>query len=144
MAENLFPVIELPKTITIKKQYDQSYKPSYQWDFEIGDFVRNGANKIPMCSGQEAYKTWCIKAIATERKTCLSYPHAIGAEMITAFQKPTQRTQESAIERTIKETLLVNPRTEYVRDFSFNWCADFVQVTFKVKAIGEEEFQLSV
>lgn len=144
MAAGLFPVIGVAETINAKDQYDRQYKPSYQWDFERGDFVRDGANKILTCSGVEAYKTWCMKAVNTERKTCLAYTGEIGAEMISAFRKPSRKTQESAIERTIRETLMTNPRTEYVRNFSFVWSGDSVIVRFTVKGIDYDSFQLEL
>ncbi len=144
MAGQLFPVIETPERIGVSNQYDRRYKRSWYWDFEKGDFARDGANRVPECDGLEAYKTWCMKAVATERKTCLSYTDEIGAEMIKAFEKPTQRAQESAIERTIKETLMTNPRTEYVRDFSFTWDSDSVAVAFTVKGIDYDSFRMEV
>ena len=144
MAEQLFPVIETPERIGASSQYDRRYKRSWCWDFEKGDFARDGANRVPECDGLEAYKTWCMKAVATERRTCLAYTSEIGAEMIAAFGKATQRAQESAIERTIKETLMTNPRTEYVRDFSFVWDSDSVVVSFTVKGIDYDSFRMEV
>lgn len=144
MAEQLFPVIETPEKIGVSSQYDQRYKRSYKWDFEMGDFARDGANRVSECNGLEAYKTWCTKAVATERRTCLAYPGEVGADMLDAFGKPSRRAQESAIERTIKETLMVNPRTEYVRDFSFAWANDLVTVAFTVKGIDYESFRVEI
>ncbi len=144
MAEGLFPVIGMAEAVSAKEQYDRQYKPSYLWDFEKGDFVRDGANKILTCSGIEAYKTWCIKAVNTERKTCLAYTNEIGSEMVSAFRKPSRKTQESAIERTIRETLMTNPRTEYVRNFSFTWSSDSVSVRFTVKGIEYDSFQMKL
>lgn len=141
---NLFPVIESPEQIGASSQYDQRYKRSWRWDFEAGDFARDGANRVPVCGGLEAYRTWCMKAVSTERKTCLAYTDEIGAEIEAAFRKPSQRAQESAIERTIKETLMTNPRTEYVRDFSFFWASDTVSVSFEVKGIDYDSFRLEL
>ena len=144
MAEQLFPVISTPEKVGVSGSYDRRYKGSYRWDFETGDFARDGAGRVPECDGLEAYKTWCIKAVATERKTCLAYPSEMGAEIAAAFGKPSRRAQESAIERTIKETLMTNPRTEYVRDFSFSWDSDSLAVAFTVKGIDYESFRVEV
>ena len=103
MSKSLFPVIETPE-IQAVQQYDRTYRESYQWDYQTGDFMRDGAKRIPKCDGAEAYKTWCMKAVMTERKTCLAYPDTVGAEINAAFQKPSRKAQESAIERTIRET----------------------------------------
>lgn len=143
MAETLFPVIETVKNQAVKR-YDRTYRKSYQWDYRAGDFARDGANRILQCDGADAYKTWCIKAVMTERKTCLAYPDTVGAEMMAAFQKPSQKAQESAIERTIRETLLANPRTESVQDFSFTWKSDSVMVAFTVKGINQDSFRMEV
>lgn len=144
MADRLFPVIKLQGQASAPGQYDKKDRRSYQWDFEKGDFSRNGANQVMECSGQEAYRTWCIKAVETQRRTCPAYPDEIGSEMEAAFRKPSQKAQESSIERTIKETLMVNPRTEYVRDFSFKWDSDSVRVSFLVKGIDQDGFRIDL
>lgn len=144
MAVNLFPVIDTPDRIGASEQYDRRYKRSYRWNLTEGDFARDGAARIVECDGLEAYRIWCIKAVMTERKACPAYTQDIGAEMEAAFRKPTRRAQESSIERTIKETLMTNPRTEYVRDFSFSWNSDTVQVSFTVKGIEYNSFRMEV
>lgn len=144
MAEKLFPVIDNEKTVGVRAQYDRSYRRSYRWNFATGDFERTGGNRIEMCDGLEAYYAWCMKAVETERKTCLAYPSGIGSEMVEAFRKPSRKAQESAIERTIKETLMANPRTEYVRDFLFVWESDSVSVSFTVKGIDYDGFRMEV
>ena len=55
-----------------------------------------------------------------------------------------RKAQESAIERTIRETLMTNPRTEYVRGFSFSWEKDSVRVSFTVKGIDYDSFPMEV
>ena len=132
MSENaLFPVVEVPELIEESERYDEKYKPSVAWDLEKGDFVRTGANQLVACDGREAYRVWCVKNALTERYTCMAYPDSIGTEM------------ESAVERTITEALLVNPRTEYVRGFSFTWNGDELHCNFTVKGIDWEEFPLA-
>lgn len=143
MSKSLFPVIETPE-IQAVQQYDRTYRESYQWDYQTGDFMRDGAKRIPKCDGAEAYKTWCMKAVMTERKTCLAYPDTVGAEINAAFQKPSRKAQESAIERTIRETLMANPRTESVQDFAFTWQSDIVQVAFTIKSINQDSFRMEV
>ena len=55
-----------------------------------------------------------------------------------------EKAVESAIERTISEALLVNPRTEYVRQFEFVWNGDAVSVSFVVKGVDIDEFKVSI
>lgn len=145
MGENaLFPTVEVPELIQESEQYDEKYKPSVAWDLEKGDFVRNGANQLIECEGREAYRVWCVKVVNTERWTCLAYPDSIGTEMESAAKEKSNGAVESAVERTITEALLVNPRTEYVRGFSFTWNGDELYCSFTVKGIEWEEFPLSV
>lgn len=136
--------VEVPELIQESEQYDEKYKPSVLWDLEAGDFVRNGANQLLECDGREAYRVWCVKVANTERYTCLAYSDSIGTEMESAIKEKSSGAVESAIERTITEALLVNPRTEYVRGFVFTWNGDSVVCSFNVKGIEWEEFPLSV
>ncbi len=143
MSENyLFPTVEVPELIEESEQYDEKYKPSVAWDLEKGDFVRNGANQLVACDGREAYRIWCVKMVNTERFVCLGYPDSLGTEMEDALKEKSNGAVESAVERTITETLLVNPRTEYVRGFSFAWNGDELYCKFTVKGIEWEEFPL--
>lgn len=145
MSENaLFPVVEVPELIEESERYDEKYKPSVAWDLEKGDFVRTGANQLVACDGREAYRVWCVKNALTERYTCMAYPDSIGTEMESALKEKSNGAVESAVERTITEALLVNPRTEYVRGFSFSWNGDELHCSFKVKGIDWEEFPLAV
>ena len=63
---------------------------------------------------------------------------------LRALKEKTNAAVESAVERTITEALLVNPRTEYVRGFEFTWNGDELFCSFTVKGIDWEEFPLSV
>lgn len=144
MSENaLFPVVEVPELIEESEQYDEKYKPSVAWDLEKGDFVRTGANQLVESNGREAYRVWCIKNVLTERYTCMAYQDSIGTEMEPALKEKSNGAVESAVERTITEALLVNPRTEYVRGFYFVWNGDELHCSFTVKGIDWEEFPLS-
>lgn len=145
MAESLFPTVEVPELLEETEQYDESYKPSVSWDLEKGDFVRNGANQLVQSTGKEAYKVWCVKMVCTERYSCLAYPDELGVEMEDALKEDSNSAVESAVERTISEALLVNPRTEYVRDFEFTWNGDELHCSFAVKGIEwEDDILLSV
>lgn len=140
MEENeLYPVIEVPDEEEDGGEYDTEYRRSVKWDFESGDFARNGSNQVMEADGYEAYATWCYKTAQTERGECLAYPEEVGAEMEDALANDDNETVESMIERTITEALEVNPRTEYVRDFEFDWNGDTLHVVFHVKGINWED-----
>ncbi len=137
---SLIPTVDIPDFTEESEEYDTEYRPSLAWDLTKGDFVRTGGNKVPMSRGLDAYKVWCIKAVQTERYTCLAYNDDIGAEIEDARQEEDRRAVELALERTIEETLMVNPRTLSVEDFEFSWEGSEVHLSFTVNAIDEEPF----
>lgn len=145
MAESLLPAVDVPEFATEVTEYDVSYKRSMRWDPVLGDFVRDGAQKVEEADGYEAFSIWCYKAAMTERYRCLAYPDSIGTEMEKIFLESDIKTVESMIERTITDALRVNPRTEYVRDFTFTPNGDGISVTFTVKGIEfEEDIEITI
>lgn len=145
MSENvLFPVVDSPALTQEKTDYDLTYKPSIAWDETKGDFVVDGANRGCRSSGTEAYKTWCKKMALTERYACAAYPNELGAELEAALQEPDHKVVESALERTISEALLVNPKTEYVKGFEFTWNGDSVSCSFFVRGVDGDEFEVTI
>lgn len=142
---NLFPVFEVPETKLTTTAEEQKYRKSVYFDFDKGDFVRNGTNNIVEASGKEAYKQWCQKVVMTERLTRLSYSHKIGIETDGLWNLTDKKAIESTIETTITDALMVNNKTDYVRDFEFFWDNDnIVSVTFIVKGKEWVEFNVNV
>lgn len=139
MSEPLFPVVEVPEFISESTEYDTKYKRSVRWDPVKGDFVRDGANRMVECDGREAFAIWCFKIAQTERYRCLAYPDVIGTEMERALDNDDEKTVESMVQRTITDALMVNPRTEDVREFEFTWNGDSMHCSFKVKGIDWDE-----
>ena len=139
MSEALFPVVEVPEFLPENTKYDTGYKKSVRWDPEEGDFVRDGANRMVVCDGREAFAVWCFKIAQTERYRCLAYPDSIGTEMERALEDEDEKTVDSMVQRTITEALMVNPRTEDVWDFDFSWDGDQMHCTFKVKGVDWEK-----
>lgn len=144
MSVELFPVIEVPKFTPERTTYDTAYRRSVKWDFESGDFVRDGANRMVECDGREAYAVWCFKTAQTERYRCLAYPNSIGTEMERAMGDDDEKTVESMVERTVSEALMVNPRTEDVFDFAFSWDGDKMHCTFHVKGVGLDKITITI
>lgn len=135
MSGALFPVFDVPNIISENAGYDASYKHSVRWDIDKGDFARDSAGRLVECDGKEAYMIWCFKTAQTERYACLAYPSAIGVEMEAATYDDDVKTVESMVQRTVTDALMVNPRTEYVRDFVFSWDGDDIHCEFSVKGI---------
>lgn len=138
MADQLFPVFDLPE-IPDDPEYEERYRPSVYFDFEKGDFLRDGANKLVRADGREAFMQWCQKVVATEREEFLAYSDEIGTEFEDMDDFPDKNARECEIERTITEALLVHPATEYVREFNFDYSSGAAIVTFVVKGYQWEE-----
>ena len=143
-SNNLFPVFDVPEIATTTQTQTRRYKPSVYFDFDEGDFKRDGAYRMTVSSGKEAYMQWCRKVVMTERDTCLAYSTDIGIEGEAALAESDRAAVESALEKTITEALMVNVHTEYVRNFEFSWNPDSLWITFTVKGKEWEQTTLSV
>lgn len=139
----LFPVFEVPEVKTPTAPETEHYRPSVLFDYETGDFVRDGANRMVEASGKDAYEQWCIKVVYTERDAFLAYNTNIGTEVEYAMSQQDHESVEATMERTIIEALEVNPKTEYVRDFSFSWSGTSLSISFTVKGRDLDEIHLT-
>ena len=142
----LYPTFDLPKMTAPKGSRTTEYKEAPYFDFDIGDFVLDGAHRPTRANGKEAFCQWCLKVCATERRTKLAYSDAIGVEIQKAAKECKDiAALQSAIERTITEAILVNPAAELVKDFSFKYEGDHLWVTFTVVSTpyGEETLRVA-
>ena len=145
---SLYPTFNLPK-VAVKniEPAKEVYRPAPMFDYDSGDFVRDGAGRLVMAEGKEAYIEWCLKQCVTERGTKLAYSDKIGVEMVAALKdgEADPGAVQSAIEKTITEALMIHPATEYVRKFKFGWDGgSHLLVTFVVKGYDWEEETLTV
>ncbi len=143
---NLYPTVNLPSLMKPQvADSEKKYRSAPLFDFEKGDFVKDGANRIVFADGKEAFAAWCLKVCVTERGTKLAYSDKIGTEIMSAIKEPDAESVKSSIERTITEALMVNPATEYVKNFSFSIDGDHLFVSFVVKGKNwAEEMALKV
>lgn len=144
MAETLYPVFDIPALTIPEPDSDIRYRKSAAWDLKKGDFVRDPTGKVQESTGRDNYMVWCIKTSLTERYTCEAYPDNLGAELEEAKRQKTEAATELMLERTIRESIMTNPRTEYVRGFLFDWQGDQLNVTFTVKGQDLEEFTVTI
>ncbi|MCM1233686.1 MAG: DUF2634 domain-containing protein [Ruminococcus flavefaciens] len=138
MADELFPVFDVPDVNDDEDEFDTEYKRSIRWDPELGDFVRDSSHRLVECDGREAFMVWCLKMVQTERDRHMAYipevsGYDMGVEMEEISQEKDIETARSMMQRTITEALLVNPRTEYVKNFVFKEDGDQIHCTFEVK-----------
>lgn len=131
MAQNLFPVFDVPSILADDTQLKKKYRPAPLFDFERGEFIMNGARQPMYGSGYDAWVLWCTKTILTQRWAYYGYSDNIGIEADEAYKEPDRKAQESAFERTITEALLADPmgRTRLVRDFQFKWYGDSLNIS---------------
>jgi len=146
MAEqtDLFPVEESPEFVDDEDTYDTEFKRSVAWDYELGDFVRDGNNNMVEANGQEAYETWCVKQAFTERYNELAYPDEIGTEMDAALKNESREAVESDLEDTLTEALMTNPRTDYVGNFEFTWDGEELECQFDVTDIDGNVITINI
>ena len=135
---------ESPDILDEADEYDDEFHPSVAWDMEEGDFRLDGNGNMIRCSGEDAFKTWCVKSILTQRESCRAYDSDIGAELDEALDWDDHGTVESELRRTITETIMTNPRTETVSGFSFSWDGDAVRITCVVTPISGDDFTITI
>lgn len=131
MANNLFPVFNVPSVLSEEQITRKRYRAAPAWDYEKGDFARNGANQVQYVSGYDAWVLWCVKTVKTQRWAHLSYTSNAGIEAIEAFAEGDRAAVQSYFERTITEALLADPmgRTVSVTNFEFSWDVDSFGIT---------------
>jgi len=136
---NLYPVFDMPDLVEQQQTEPvPQYGKSWLFDFEKGDFVTDGAGRVVEADGHTAWVQWCVKAVLTERFAHVIYSTDYGSEIEQALKQPSRKAVEAELERVITEALLVDPRTELVKDFAFQWEGNAVKVSFTaVPVIGE-------
>jgi len=136
---NLYPVFVVPELVEQQQtEPAPKYGKSWLFDFEKGDFVVDGAGRIVIAEGYTAWVQWCVKTVLTQRFAHVIYSFDYGTELEEALKQPSRKAVEAELERAITEALLADPRTEMVRDFTFEWEGDIVKVSFTaVPVIGE-------
>lgn len=137
---DLFPTFEMPAIVEQEPSIEPKYPKSYLFDFEKGDFVRDGTGKVLTSDGHTAWVQWCTKTLLTERFSHLAYSFNYGVEIEKAVKEKSRKTIETEIERTITEALLIDPRTESVSDFSFEWNGESLFVSMlAIPVVGSSE-----
>ncbi|MGI6689815.1 MAG: DUF2634 domain-containing protein [Christensenellales bacterium] len=127
-----YPVFEIPGANEEEVIEGQEFKPCPLFDYEIGDFVRDGANRVVMVEGRDAYILWCLKVLKTQRGACLSYMDA-GIDYEEALAEPAREAVQSALERTITDALMSHPCTDRIYDFEYIWDSDTLYTGFTIK-----------
>lgn len=146
MADELFPVFDIP--IRDDEDEDGVYPEEYFWpgpmfDFEKGDFSMNGANQVIIADGNDEYMLWCMKCIRTQIGSCLCYPE-FGIDLDGSLQETSHEAIEAALQKTITDGLMRNPRTDRIHDFKITFNGDTIDVFFIVEPKGLPAFDMTL
>lgn len=123
---NLFPAgYEEVKPTGAQEKTDQptGYKPGIAFDYNAGDFVRDGKSTVLESTGIESWKSWIMNCLNTERYAHLAYSTDFGIELESVFKANNRAEAESILARQINEALLADPygRTDYVEIHGISW-----------------------
>lgn len=132
MAQTLYPVFSIPDIDVSSAEQAQVMKAGPLFDYDLGDFVLDGQNRVVYVDGSDSYTLWVLKTLNTQYGACDAYPD-YGIDSEEAMAQPDREAVQSALERTITEALSENPATERVSDFSFTWEGSDLNVRFIVK-----------
>lgn len=125
---NLFPENYENEIITeedLTADVPVGYRNGIAFDYESGDFKRDGMNKMLDSDGIESWKAWCINCLQTERYKHLAYSTDFGIELDAAMNASSQEEAENILTRQISEALMADPyeRTAYVSEITYDWTA---------------------
>lgn len=116
------------------------YRNGIAFNYEAGDFPRDGMNRMLDSTGIESWRDWCINCLQTERYKHLAYSTDFGIELDAAMRSKSRDEAESILIRQITEALMADPyeRTDYVSEILFDWTApDTVSVDVTIHGIND-------
>lgn len=143
MADNLFPDgydDEVVREDELQPDTPIGYRNGIAFDYQRGDFPRDGMNKMLDCDGIESWKSWCINCLRTERYKHLAYSTDFGIDLDAVFTASSHDAAESILTREINEAILADPygRAEYIEEMTLDWTApDTVCVALTIHGIDD-------
>ena len=147
--DNLYPEDYEDETIDEEETEDEEpigYRPGVAFDWQTGDFIRDGRNRLLEATGVESWAQWCQNCLQTERYKHLAYSDDFGIELDEAFKAESREEAESILTRQITEALEADPygRTAYINNIEFDWTApDAVNVDVTVVGIADVTIDLT-
>lgn len=140
---NLYPVGYENEVITeadLASEQPAGYKNGIAFDYESGDFKRDGMNKLLDSDGVQSWKDWCINCLQTERYKHLAYSTDFGIEIDEALRASTRQETENILTRQITEALLADPyeRTSNVTEITYDWTApDTLEISATIHGVDD-------
>ena len=142
-SQKLYPVFEIPAMQASDDTEEQVFLPAPLFDFDTGDFVRDGENRVVMVNGRDAFMLWVLKTLQTQAGACQSY-YGCGIDVEACLMEPTRDAVQSALERTISEALLSNPHVDRVYNFEYLWKGNELTTSFIIKPKSWEAFDVGM
>ncbi|MBU5441202.1 DUF2634 domain-containing protein [Paenibacillus sp. MSJ-34] len=143
---NLFPTSDMNELepVTEESANEVSFGRSWRFDFSVGDFVMTPTGKVAASNDTDAWVQWCNKAIRTPRYRHLIYSSDIGQEFDDLLGRGLSHAAfESEIQRIVTETLMVDPRTASVDNFSFYWEEDKCFFTCRITNVRDDSAEIA-
>lgn len=143
MANNLFPVgyeNEVIEEADLEESKTIGYRNGVSFDESIGDFRRDGKNRMLDSTGIESWQSWVINCLQTERYKHLAYSTDFGIELDAVFAATSREEAESILIRQITEAIMADPygRTEYIEEIEFDWTApDTIRIHLVIHGIED-------
>ncbi|MBN2981964.1 DUF2634 domain-containing protein [Cohnella algarum] len=137
---NLFPEEEAVAAEAEVEESEVRFGRGVRFDYEAGEFVLTPTGRIAEAEGADAWLEWCRKALQTERYRHLVYSRDYGQEFETLIGLGLSRSAvESEILRITTETLMTDPRTEAVGNFSFEWQGEKCFFACEARSVRDEK-----
>lgn len=118
----------------------RGYRPGVAFDWQSGDFIRDGRNRLLEATGVESWQQWCLNCLQTQRYKHLAYSSDFGIDVDEVFSAESPEESESILTRQITEALQADPygRTAYVESIEYDWITpDSIQATVTVVGIAD-------
>ena len=120
-----------------------TFGKGWKFDFDAGDFVTTPTGRTAAANETEAFMEWCQKALLTPRYRHIIYGRYYGNDFDDLIGRGyTREVIESEIQRIVKESLAVDPRTDEVNSFVFTWEDDRLYFSCNVISIKGDELQV--
>ena len=149
MAENLFPEDDLEITaeeLNDDEENPVGYMEGVYFDETIGDYARDGQNRLISATRLESWEQWCINCMMTEREAYPAYGGLFGVRTAEAFKADSREEAESILTLEITEGLMNDPygRTEAVEEIEYNWGgSDVLEIKVTVKGTDDVTIDLT-
>lgn len=126
-------------------QSSVGYRNGILFDYDNGDFVRDGRNRLLDSTGIESWKSWCINNLSTERYSCLACSTDFGIETKAAMRATSRAEAEGILSSQITDAIMADPyeRAAYIADITYDWTApDAVLVSVIIQ--GKDDVTIDV